>query len=185
MALLKAELGHPAILFSIYDRHGVQQLGVELGRSLRFLYRDQGGRPDPEELPVFRGANLTDGRWHRLAFSVKKQQVTLFLDCEKRASLPLPRGNRPVLDTKGVTIFGARILDEGVFEVAAPPHSFHRPPPPPPRLRAPPHLPCAPAPSFQGEIQQLLISPSPRDAQDYCQRYSPDCGGPPQKPQAL
>ncbi|KAK9405139.1 collagen alpha-2XI chain-like [Crotalus adamanteus] len=152
MALLKAEPGRPAVLLSVYDRHGVQQLGIELGRSPRFLYRDQGGRPDPEELPVFRGANLTDGRWHRLAFSVKKQQVTLFLDCEKRASLPLPRGNRPVLDTKGITIFGARILDEGVFE---------------------------------GDIQQLLISPSPRDAQDYCQRYSPDCGGPPQKPQAL
>lgn len=62
MALLKAEPGRPAVLLSVYDRHGGQQLGVELGRSPRFFYRDQGGRPDPEELPVFRGANLTDGR---------------------------------------------------------------------------------------------------------------------------
>ncbi|XP_013927490.1 PREDICTED: collagen alpha-2(XI) chain [Thamnophis sirtalis] len=116
MALLKAKPGRPVFLLSVYDRHGVQQLGLELGRSLRFFYRDQNGHPAPEDYPVFRGANLTDGRWHRVAFSVKKKQVTLFLDCKKKATMPLPRGNKPLLDTKGITIFGARILDEGVFE---------------------------------------------------------------------
>uniref|UniRef100_A0A8C6XLT5 Thrombospondin-like N-terminal domain-containing protein n=1 Tax=Naja naja TaxID=35670 RepID=A0A8C6XLT5_NAJNA len=103
MALLKAKPGRPVFLLSLYDRHGVQQLGVD-------------GRPAPEDYPVFRGVNLTDGRWHRLALSVKKKQVTLFLDCKKEATVPLPRGNTPVLDTKGITLFGAQILDEGVFE---------------------------------------------------------------------
>lgn len=62
MALLKAKPGRPVFLLSVYDRDGVQQLGLELGRSPRFLYRDQNGRPAPEDYPVFRGANLTDGR---------------------------------------------------------------------------------------------------------------------------
>uniref|UniRef100_A0A670ZSK0 Thrombospondin-like N-terminal domain-containing protein n=1 Tax=Pseudonaja textilis TaxID=8673 RepID=A0A670ZSK0_PSETE len=116
MALLKAKPGRPVFLLSLYDRHGVQQLGIELGRSPRFLYRDQSGRPAPDDYPVFRGANLTDGRWHRLALSVKKKQATLFVDCKKEATVALPRGNSPMLDVKGITVFGARILDEGVFE---------------------------------------------------------------------
>uniref|UniRef100_A0A670ZSP5 Thrombospondin-like N-terminal domain-containing protein n=1 Tax=Pseudonaja textilis TaxID=8673 RepID=A0A670ZSP5_PSETE len=179
MALLKAKPGRPVFLLSLYDRHGVQQLGIELGRSPRFLYRDQSGRPAPDDYPVFRGANLTDGRWHRLALSVKKKQATLFVDCKKEATVALPRGNSPMLDVKGITVFGARILDEGVFEV-------ERPPTPSPScccgsepLLTPPPVPLPPSP-LQGDIQQLLISSSPQAAQDYC----PDCGRAPQKPQA-
>lgn len=41
--------------------------------------------------------------------------------------------------------------------------SFSSPPPPPP------------FPSFQGDIQQLLIVADPRAAYDYCEHYSPDC----------
>lgn len=49
--------------------------------------------------------------------AVKGQSVTLIVDCKKRVTRPLPRSARPVLDTHGVIIFGARILDEEVFEV--------------------------------------------------------------------
>ena len=58
-------------------------------------------------------------RWHRVAVAVKGQSVTLIIDCKKRVTRPLPRSARPVLDTRGVIIFGARILDEEVFEVTA------------------------------------------------------------------
>lgn len=58
-------------------------------------------------------------RWHRVAVAVKGQSVTLILDCKKRVTRPLPRSARPVLDTHGVIIFGARILDEEVFEVTS------------------------------------------------------------------
>lgn len=33
-------------------------------------------------------------------------------------------------------------------------------------------------PSFQGDIQQLLIVADPRAAYDYCEHYSPDCETP-------
>lgn len=56
-------------------------------------------------------------RWHRVAVAVKGQSVTLIVDCKKRVTRPLPRSARPLLDTHGVIIFGARILDEEVFEV--------------------------------------------------------------------
>uniref|UniRef100_A0A8C0G429 Laminin G domain-containing protein n=1 Tax=Chelonoidis abingdonii TaxID=106734 RepID=A0A8C0G429_CHEAB len=116
MALVKAKAGSQVFLLSMYDQHGTQQLGVELGRSPVFLYQDQSGRPAPEDYPLFRGVNLADGKWHRLALSVHKQSVTLILDCKKKVTRPLPRGPRPVIDTRGITVFGTRILDEEVFQ---------------------------------------------------------------------
>lgn len=56
-------------------------------------------------------------RWHRIAFSVSRKNVTLLLDCEKKMTRPLPRGNNAVIDTNGITVFGARLLDEEVFQV--------------------------------------------------------------------
>lgn len=56
-------------------------------------------------------------RWHRIAYSVEGQLVTLYLDCVKLDTLDLLRGFDPQVSTEGVTVFGTRLLDEGVFEV--------------------------------------------------------------------
>ena len=60
---------------------------------------------------------LLPSRWHRIALSVQKKNVTLLLDCKKRMTRPLPRSANPVIDTNGITVFGARLLDEEVFQV--------------------------------------------------------------------
>lgn len=62
MALVKAQAGVQAFLLSIYSENGIQQLGIELGRSPVFLYEDQNGKPAPEDYPLFRGVNLADGK---------------------------------------------------------------------------------------------------------------------------
>lgn len=62
MALVKAQAGLQAFLLSIYSEQGVQQLGIELGRSPVFLYEDQSGKPAPEDYPLFKGVNLADGK---------------------------------------------------------------------------------------------------------------------------
>ncbi|XP_035169584.1 collagen alpha-2(XI) chain-like, partial [Oxyura jamaicensis] len=116
MALVKAEPGVQAFLLSVYSRDGVQQLGLELGRSPVFLYEDQHGRPPPEEYPLFRGVDLADGEWHRVALSVRGRAVTLLLDCQETARRPLPRSARPALDTRGITVLGTRILGEEAFQ---------------------------------------------------------------------
>lgn len=56
-------------------------------------------------------------RWHRVALSVSKKNVTLLLDCKKKMTRPLPRSNNAEVDTNGITVFGARLLDEEVFQV--------------------------------------------------------------------
>uniref|UniRef100_A0A663DMI3 Thrombospondin-like N-terminal domain-containing protein n=1 Tax=Aquila chrysaetos chrysaetos TaxID=223781 RepID=A0A663DMI3_AQUCH len=116
LATVRARRGGQAFLLSIYDERGVQQLGMEIGLSPVFLYEDQEGRPAPEQYPVFRRVNLADGRWHRVALAVKGTNVSLLVDCHLLATLPLERGPQPLVSTEGVTIFGARLLDEEVFE---------------------------------------------------------------------
>ncbi len=64
--------------------------------------------------------SMLSPRWHRLAYSVEGQTVTLYLDCEKIDTLDLPRGYDPEVSTDGVTVFGTRLLDEEVFEVGKP-----------------------------------------------------------------
>lgn len=61
---------------------------------------------------------MLSARWHRVAYSVEGQLVTLYLDCVKLDTLNLLRGFAPQVSTEGVTVFGTRLLDEGVFEVS-------------------------------------------------------------------
>lgn len=62
MTTVKAKAGLQAFLLSIYNEQGVQQLGLELGRSPIFLYEDQNRMPTPENYPLFKGINLADGK---------------------------------------------------------------------------------------------------------------------------
>ncbi|XP_036023706.1 collagen alpha-2(XI) chain isoform X7 [Onychomys torridus] len=116
LTVVRTRPGLQAPLLTLYSAQGVQQLGLELGRPVRFLYEDQRGRPQAPAQPVFRGLSLADGKWHHVAVAVKGQSVTLIIDCKKRVTRPLPRSVHPVLDTRGVVIFGAHILDDEVFE---------------------------------------------------------------------
>ncbi|XP_029387117.1 collagen alpha-2(XI) chain isoform X4 [Mus pahari] len=116
LTVVRTRPGLQAPLLTLYSAQGVQQLGLELGRPVRFLYEDQRGRPQASAQPIFRGLSLADGKWHHVAVAVKGQSVTLIVDCKKRVTRPLPRSVHPVLDTHGVVIFGAHILDDEVFE---------------------------------------------------------------------
>lgn len=60
---MRPKSGLQSFLLSIYNEQGVQQLGVEVGRSPVFLYEDHTGRPAPEDYPLFRTLNLADGKY--------------------------------------------------------------------------------------------------------------------------
>lgn len=62
MVTVRARRGAQCFLLSVYDGEGVQQLGVELGRSPVFLYEDHNGQPTPDLYPVFKKLNLADGK---------------------------------------------------------------------------------------------------------------------------
>nr|XP_021546388.1 collagen alpha-1(V) chain-like [Neomonachus schauinslandi] len=117
LTTVKAKKGSQAFLVSIYNEQGIQQIGLEMGRSPVFLYEDHTGKPGPEDYPLFRGINLSDGKWHRIALSIHKKNVTLILDCKKKTTKHLARSDHPMIDVNGIIVFGTRILDEEVFEV--------------------------------------------------------------------
>lgn len=88
MTLIKPQAGLQAFLLSIYSEQGIQQLGIELGRSPVFLYEDQHGKPAPEDYPLFRGINLADGK----SVTSSNQFVTgwnyvILVICEFRKSI--------------------------------------------------------------------------------------------------
>ncbi|KAL6482537.1 hypothetical protein MHYP_G00106170 [Metynnis hypsauchen] len=119
LVTVRPRRGAQCFLLSVYNPDGVQQFGLELGRSPVLLYEDQKGQPSPDQYPIFKKVNLADGKWHRLAYSVEGKKVTMYLDCRKVMTLDLPRGEDPKVSTEGVTVFGTRLLDEEVFEPAA------------------------------------------------------------------
>uniref|UniRef100_A0A3B3S6N8 Thrombospondin-like N-terminal domain-containing protein n=1 Tax=Paramormyrops kingsleyae TaxID=1676925 RepID=A0A3B3S6N8_9TELE len=114
---VKPKKNSQAFLLSVYNSQGIQQLGMEVGRSPVFLYEDHTGKPAPEDYPLFQGVNLADGKWHRVAISVHRQTITMVLDCKKKITKTLRRSPHPIIDTKGIVVFGTRILDEEVFEI--------------------------------------------------------------------
>uniref|UniRef100_A0A3B3CDV5 Thrombospondin-like N-terminal domain-containing protein n=1 Tax=Oryzias melastigma TaxID=30732 RepID=A0A3B3CDV5_ORYME len=123
LTTLRPKSGLQSFLLSIYNEQGVQQLGVEVGRSPVFLYEDQTGKPAPEDYPLFRAVNLADGKWHRVAISVEKKTVTIIVDCKTTITKPLPRSDHASISTRGVTVFGTRLLDDEVFQVGFSTHS--------------------------------------------------------------
>lgn len=63
LTTVRPKSGLQSFLLSMYNEQGVQQLGVEVGRSPVFLYEDQTGKPAPEDYPLFRTLNLADGKY--------------------------------------------------------------------------------------------------------------------------
>uniref|UniRef100_A0A3Q3LB79 Fibrillar collagen NC1 domain-containing protein n=1 Tax=Mastacembelus armatus TaxID=205130 RepID=A0A3Q3LB79_9TELE len=108
--------GLQSFLLSIYNKEGVQQLGMEVGHSSVFLYEDQTGKPAMQDYPLFHNLNLADGKWHRVAISVEKKTITIVVDCKQKITKPLPRSDQASIDTNGVTVFGTRFLDDRVFQ---------------------------------------------------------------------
>lgn len=132
LATLRAELGQPSVLLSVYDQAGTLQIGLALGPL-----------GDPF-LPLPKHINLTDGRWadggavgsrstpggcseldphptllssrwHRLALSVDGAAVTLVSDCVPQ--LPVLSPGRRLISTAGLTVLGTQNPREKAFEV--------------------------------------------------------------------
>uniref|UniRef100_A0A3Q3C5A1 Collagen, type XI, alpha 1a n=1 Tax=Haplochromis burtoni TaxID=8153 RepID=A0A3Q3C5A1_HAPBU len=117
LATVRPKSGIQSFLLSIYNEQGVQQLGVEVGRSPIFLYEDHNGKPVPEEYPLFDGLNLADGKWHRVAISVENKVATIIVDCKNKVTKNLPRSDHASVSTNGITVFGTRILDQEGFQL--------------------------------------------------------------------
>lgn len=81
MVTVRARRGAQCFLLSVYDSEGVQQMGIELGRSPVFLYEDHNGQPTPDLYPVFKKVNLADGKWVTLLLWYLTELLTCVDTC--------------------------------------------------------------------------------------------------------
>lgn len=77
LATVKPKKGSQSFLLSVYNEQGIQQLGLEVGRSPVFLYEDHTGKPSPEDYPLFRGVNLADGKYVHTSTSLSTIYVCI------------------------------------------------------------------------------------------------------------
>lgn len=56
-------------------------------------------------------------RWHRLAFSIKGDAVTLIVDCKDQITKQLRRESSSQINTAGIILIGYQLLDEEFYTV--------------------------------------------------------------------
>lgn len=104
-------------VFTVSDSMQHQKIGIYYRNGeWRFEYSDQDGLPGVAS-PVFE-ADLADGLWHPISFSVKGQEITMFYDCENNITKSFLRTRWPLITVNSVMSIGPFFKRNGVpFEV--------------------------------------------------------------------
>ena len=97
----RPEVNNQGYILAVSDRQGGVKLGIKAGTNPRFEYSDQNGVPGASSSPRF-VMNLSDGKRHQFAFSVRGQSVTLYLDCVFEVTRPLARSSMSIIGLKTV-----------------------------------------------------------------------------------
>ncbi|KAG5880671.1 hypothetical protein JTB14_037568 [Gonioctena quinquepunctata] len=98
-------------LFSLYSRDGDEQLSVTVGRDVTIFYEDEEEMPVEDNLISF-GISVDDGEWHRMAFSVKGDSITLMHDCNQTITKSLLRDSTSRLSNNGLINIGYQLAEE-------------------------------------------------------------------------
>ncbi|KAI8518715.1 hypothetical protein Bbelb_047320, partial [Branchiostoma belcheri] len=114
---VKPSLASRSYLFTVIVENNVQ-FGVQLADvDWVFLYADGEGRPGFEESPRF-NHNVADGQWHRIAFSVQRNKVSMIMDCDIKNEVTMDLDRSPgaegAIRTDGMTAFGRHFFRENV-----------------------------------------------------------------------
>lgn len=111
----KKKLGYPtATLFAIYSDSGEEQLVLSLGTDVTLYYSTT---PDDGDKPISFGVDISDGKWHRLGFSIKGDAVTLIVDCVSQITKELRRNLLETVSDSGIVIIGQQLVDGNVYLV--------------------------------------------------------------------
>ncbi|KAH9360834.1 hypothetical protein HPB48_009372 [Haemaphysalis longicornis] len=104
-------------LLAIFDWDEREQLSLHLAENLTFAMRSTNGNGSALSVVVF-ADNLNDGKWHRVALSVKGNAVTLVKDCVVQETEEMARSDDALVDTSGLTLVGHSLNGGGgLFQV--------------------------------------------------------------------
>ncbi|XP_075553366.1 collagen alpha-1(V) chain-like [Dermacentor variabilis] len=105
LATFRMEQNTRGYLLSVYDWNDEEQLSLHMGENLTFALRSANGNGSTVYSAVFTEP-FNDGKWHRMALSVKGDAVTLVKDCVVRETEEMARSDDVLVDTSGVTLVG-------------------------------------------------------------------------------
>eukprot|EP00058_Branchiostoma_floridae_P023817 XP_002609307.1 hypothetical protein BRAFLDRAFT_86775 [Branchiostoma floridae] len=176
---VKPSLASRSYLFTVIVENNVQ-FGVQLADvDWVFLYGDAEGRPGFEESPRF-NYNVADGQWHRIAFSVQRNKVSMIMDCdtEKEVTMDLDRspGQEGAISTDGMTALFRHFFRENVaFELRTTNPSTPCLSPSASSCEPPIMSEMCNCNLSKGLVQDIMIIPDPLAAYEQCIKYTPDC----------
>ncbi|XP_064643405.1 uncharacterized protein LOC135497578 [Lineus longissimus] len=107
---IKPKLHNQGHVITINDVDGTLRLSIQAGINPVFYYSDKDNLPGKGSPRFF--VNPSDGKWHQVAYSVKKDTVTLIYDCSLEVTRPLERGPRPTIGVNTITSLGSIFGDE-------------------------------------------------------------------------
>ncbi|XP_076091776.1 uncharacterized protein LOC143063482 [Mytilus galloprovincialis] len=109
---LKINKGLSGYLLTLSDIMGNQKLAIKYGDQTLFQYSDQNDLPG-EKSPLF-DIPIADGKWHQLAFSVKRRHITLYFDCDSVFEQNLSRSKHSKLGNNLMFAIGPYFARHGI-----------------------------------------------------------------------
>lgn len=110
IATVRPKTDNQGFLFTVVDLLGFVKLALQVGTYPVFEYADDQGKPG-EESPRF-AVELSDDRWHQLAYSVRGRTVTMYLDCMHVIQKVLDRNPRSRLGSNTVASIGKTFVEQ-------------------------------------------------------------------------
>lgn len=98
----------------MYSSESEEVLSVEVGQQIVLFYQDTDLNPVEDNYITF-DVDIDDNKWHRLAFSVKGDSVTLIVDCNEHYTTTLQREANSKLATDGLILIGVQLMEEASF----------------------------------------------------------------------
>ncbi|KAG8172173.1 hypothetical protein JTE90_022562, partial [Oedothorax gibbosus] len=103
-------------LFTVYSNVGEEQMGDGVWRQ-RHLRLQRDGRRARLATVTFPCGSSMDGKWHRIALSIKGDSVTLISECGRQMTESLGRSEDAHVDLTGIIVVGSQLVDSVYFEV--------------------------------------------------------------------
>ncbi|KFM74322.1 Collagen alpha-1(XI) chain, partial [Stegodyphus mimosarum] len=114
LATIRPEQGTEAFLFTIYNNIGQEQMAVGVGENVTFMCRHSAEFAALAQVSFPVAVN--DGKWHRIALSIKGNSVTLLNECGQQLTESLNRTESSFIDTTGIMLLGQQLVDGVYYE---------------------------------------------------------------------
>lgn len=104
-------------LWEIESRNGAEQFRLRLYGEMNAVEVYSAAASGRDKVTTFENLDkLFDGKWHKLSLSVRRNQLTLYVDCQQAGSSPVSLYG--TIKTDGISTLARRIKDDATANVS-------------------------------------------------------------------